>query len=129
MLTWLLKSRWLWQAPAIDLWTIPHTLSGILIAYASVSADAHFWIGFFITLSLATFWEWFEILTSLSKHEPKLNSVGDIIVAQIGYIAGFVLFQNHISEENSVLVVASATLIILIISTLGWASHRLYGKK
>ena len=129
MLTYLLKNRSLfWQGKTLDLWTIPHTLSGLLIAYVFVLMEWNTLVGFFVALGLAILWEVFETKTGLSKKEPHLNGLGDVVVAQIGYIGGLYVFAKAGGTVLDAKIAAAAFLIFSAISLLGWASHRLYAK-
>lgn len=126
MLTYLLKNRSVfWQGKYFDLWTIPHTLSGFLIAYVFVRMEWNTLVGFFVALGLAILWEFFETKTGLSKKEPHLNGLGDVVVAQIGFIAGLYIFQTQVNDTS---IAAISFFMFSIVTVLGWTSHRFYAK-
>lgn len=129
MWNYLLKNRPVfWQGKALDLWTIPHTISGLLIAYGFLQFGINPWIGFFANLSIALAWEWFEKITDLSKTEPRLNGVLDVVMAQAGYVLGFVLFEVYSGTSPEVLIVIASSAVFFIVSALGWISHHLYAE-
>lgn len=127
MLDALLKKRSWWEAPLVDLWTLPHLLSGVLIAYGARLYGVDFWTGLFISFSIATLWEVFEILTRISDVEHHTNGASDIAVAQIGYLAGAWFFWKYAGTLLGTSVFIAAAALFATISALGWLSHHWYG--
>lgn len=128
MLTYLLKNRSLWEAPLLDLWTIPHTLSGVLIAYAAMLWGIDFWTGLMASFILATLWEMFEVITRISDVEHHTNGASDIFVAQVGYGVGAWALPAHLGTGVDIFVIGIVALAFLTICVLGWLSHHWYGK-
>lgn len=129
MLDSLLKNRALWEHPVLDLWSIPHALSGTLIAYAVLYFGVDLWLGLGISIALAALWELFEKLTHISDVEHHTNGLSDVVVAQLGYGAGVWLFPVYAGTAAGTAALAAATIIFAAVSLLGWLSHHWYGKK
>lgn len=123
----LLKDRSLWEHRYIDLWTIPHALSGVLIAYGCTWLGISPWLGFGASVAIALLWELFEIITHISDVEHHTNGIGDIIVAQVGYGVGIWLLSTY--PGSTAAIVAVAATVFAGVSILGWVSHHWYGKK
>ncbi|MCC7500608.1 hypothetical protein IT396_02290 [Candidatus Nomurabacteria bacterium] len=127
MLSYILKKRSWWEHPVIDLWTIPHTLSGALLAYAVIWFGINLWLGLGIGIAIAIGWEIFEKITHISDVEHHTNGASDVIVAQIGYGAGVWLFTTYTTIGFGAGIAACLLLIFGGISLLGWLSHHWYG--
>jgi hypothetical protein len=125
---WILKKRSLWERHVLDLWSIPHTLFGTLIAYACLAFGINVWRGLLLCIVLAALWELFEKITRLSDVEHRINGWSDVIVAQVGYGVGILLFITTDAKVDTVIASASASVFVLV-CVLGWLSHHWYGKK
>lgn len=128
MLHTLLKNRSLWEAPLLDLWTIPHTLSGVLIAYGALLLGIDFWTGLLISFAIATLWEVFEVITRISDAEHHTNGASDIFVAQVGYCVGIWALSTEFGTSIDTLVITIVAIIFATLCVLGWLSHHWYGK-
>lgn len=111
----------------IDLWTVPHVISGVVIGYLVFFFNIPFWNGFWVALSIGIGWELFERITRLSRTEAYTNSLADIAAAQIGFIAAFLLLQkfNSPAAEGVVIAILCATFGALCL--LGWRAYKYYG--
>ena len=127
MLNALLRNRRLWEAPLLDLWSIPHFISGSLIAYCVFYLDISVWLGLGLSIVIAIAWELFEIATNISAVEHKINGASDLVLAQLGYGAGFWLFSAY--PALALGIVSCLALVFVAMCALGWASHHWYGKK
>ena len=125
----ILKDRSLWEAPVLDLWTLPHLLSGTFVAWAVVQLEFNLWLGLGVSIAIAILWELFEKVTHLSDAEHHTNGPSDIIVAQAGYGLGAWVFLAHKGSGVDTLVLLAAAAIFIIVCILGWLSHHWYGKK
>lgn len=123
----LLKNRALWEHPVLDLWSVPHLLSGTIVAYAVLWLGVDPWLGLGISVALAVVWEIFEKVTHLSDVEHHTNGWSDVIAAQIGYGAGWWLFAAL--PAHAAWIAGAAVLVFAALSILGWLSHHWYGKK
>ncbi len=122
-----LNRRSTWRGKYIDLWTLPHIISGVVIGYLLYFFNVSFGVGFWVALSVGIGWELFERITRLSKTEAYTNSLGDIVAAQVGFVAAFYLLQkfNSPSTENIVIFVLCAVFGVLCL--LGYRAFKYYG--
>ncbi len=129
MLNRILKDRSLWEAPIIDLWSIPHLLSGTLVAWVAVQLGVDLWIGLGVSIAIAVLWELFEKVTHLSDAEHKTNGPSDIVAAQIGYGLGAWVFSTYQGTSIDTIVFLGTAGVFVVVCILGWLSHHWYGKK
>ena len=121
-----LKERKWWERPFVDLWTIPHTLLGVLVAALRLVVGASTLQGWYLLAVMAIVWEGIEYVTGISKVEAPTNSVTDVIVALAGYaVASAALPVLRPTVWFSVVVMVSATLFMAVV-LLGWHAHRYY---
>ncbi len=129
MLDFILKNRRLWERPILDAWSIPHALSGALVAYALVQLDFNLWLGLLVGIAVASLWELFEKITHLSDVEHSTNAWSDIIVAQAGYGLGVWIFTAYAGTGIATAILVIVGIIFAATCTLGWLSHHWYGDK
>jgi FtsH-binding integral membrane protein len=114
-----------WEGRFIDLWSIPHFLTGVVIALIIVFFGQSFMTGFLVTMAVAIAWEIFEIL--IKVHEINTNSITDIFVALIGYCIFFYLPKVLSLERKEVVILLGVCIAIFLISSLiGWFAYRHY---
>lgn len=126
--SWLIRfmsDRALWEGQYVDLWTIPHVISGALIAYVLVGLGLDFWQGLGVSVIIGSAWELFEKFTTLSYTEYVSNSFADIAFAQVGFILFFYVFHGLRPLHGRVLAVV---LLVLFLASvlLGWISYTYY---
>jgi len=122
-----LHRRSTWRGKYVDLWSIPHVISGIVIAYLVFFAGIKFDVGFWIALSIGIGWELFERVTRLSRTEAYTNSLGDIVCAQIGFVAAFLLLQKFNSPAAEGVIIFILCAIFGILCLLGYRAFKYYG--
>lgn len=122
-----LQRRTTWRGKYIDLWTVPHVISGVVIAYLIYFANITFSIGFWIALSIGIGWELFERITRLSRTEAFTNSLGDIVTAQLGFVVAFLLLQKFNSPGAEGVVIFILCTIFGILCLLGYRAFKYYG--
>jgi hypothetical protein len=127
MLERFLSNRAFWERRYIDMWTIPHTLFGVVVAFTLINfSSVGFWVGLAITTVLAIFWEAFERITKIGNEEYVSNSIGDIIVADIGFAAGTYVFSAFTDISWTIFLIIVPIWIIATI--LGWTAFRRYAR-
>ena len=120
-------ARRFWEGRYVDLWSIPHVISGALIAFALIRLGFGFWSGLALVAALASGWELFERFTTLAKTEYPSNSLMNIVFAVLGYL----LFRwfavlNARAMRVGVSYVLLAAFVVLVL--FGWASYVRYRK-
>lgn len=120
-----MRRHW-WERPYIDLWTIPHTLMGALVAAAAVYWGWANWVGPAVVIALALVWELIEHVTGISRVEAFSNKVSDVVAAVIGYGLGLIAFRYINSARTYTAVVTAVILVDLVVTAMGWAAYRIY---
>ncbi len=122
-----MKRRSTWRGTYIDLWSVPHVISGVVLGYLAYFSSLSFWNGFWIALSVGIGWELFERITRLSRTEAYTNSLGDIVCAQAGFVAAFLLLQKFNNPATEKFVVIALCIIFGILCLLGFRAFKYYG--
>jgi len=122
----ILTSRALWEQPILDLWTVPHFLSGIIIALLIRYKNINLWFGFFISLILSILWEISEHFLSLSRAEYFSNQIADIVFAQIGFLVGVFLLKQKAKKSGLLHTTSIMVGVFLVLVLFGWLSFRSY---
>jgi hypothetical protein len=106
----------------LDLWSVPHFLSGMSVALGLFIVGLDFntavVVGFFMLVA----WEFFEYFAEIE--EGRINSIMDIVVGMTSLVPTFIWAGDQ-TFQTVVVVFAAITVIDLILSTFGWiASHK-----
>jgi hypothetical protein len=106
----------------LDLWSIPHILSGIV-----VGLTAHF-IGFatipsfVIAFLVLVGYEMFEVIAKIE--ETRANRFLDVVVGMASFTPTF-LFAPSLTTEQAVAALVAVATIDAVLSWFGWrASHK-----
>jgi len=121
----VLSNRDLWEQPLLDLWAVPHFLSGVLIAAAFILLARSLVSGFFFAGFIAVAWELFEHATGISTVEATSNIIADVIVLLVGF-AVLVPFRSLLSDERGQWLVGSVSVAHVATTLLGWLSYQQY---
>ncbi|HVY72989.1 MAG TPA: hypothetical protein VG984_03000 [Candidatus Paceibacterota bacterium] len=122
-----LNRRSTWRGNYIDLWTIPHFISGIVIGYIIFFFDIEFVSGFWIALSIGIGWELFERITHLSRTEAYTNSLSDIVAAQIGFVGAYCFLEKFNSPTTEAPIIIFLCVTFGALCLLGWRAYKYYG--
>ena len=127
-ITWLtrfMSDRAIWEGRYADLWSIPHVISGMLVAFALLGLEIDFWQGLGVSVLVAIAWELFERFTGLSSTEFLTNSIADLLFAQIGFITGYALLRG-LRHERAMNVAWALLIVFIACVILGWISYTYY---
>lgn len=127
MSTPFLYRRSTWRGTFFDLWTLPHVISGMLIAHVALIFEMSFGAAFWMALAIGVGWELFERITHLSRTEAYTNSLGDIVGAHVGFMMGWGLFSYITDGQNTMIVVLLLCALFALICFFGWRAFRYYG--
>ena len=114
---------WWKKGRAFDLWSIPHFLFGILMAFLPPLADISFGFALSLTLVFAVLWELFEMIIGIK--ETVLNSLLDVFLPIVGYIITSYIILSYSYHQDDLTVIAVAVLAVYIFTNLsGWRAYR-----
>lgn len=117
------KRDWWKRGRALDLWSIPHFLFGILMAFLPPLIGISLLSALSLTLILALVWEVYEKLIGIK--ETVLNIVSDFILPIVAFTATALVLRAYPLHREDVVVVASAVLFLYIFTNLsGWLAYR-----
>jgi hypothetical protein len=108
----------------LDLWSVPHFLSGMLVGFALRYIGLATLPAFVIALVLLIAYEFFEYFADIE--EMFTNSVMDVVVGMVSFAPTFFLFPI-ILPHDALTLFAFTAILDAILSWLGWrASHKAY---
>lgn len=117
------KRDWWKRGRALDLWSIPHFLFGVLMAFVPPLTDLSLPTALSLTLILALVWEMYEKLVDIK--ETVLNSLFDIILPIVAFTSTSYALLAYPLHPDDLLVVASAVLFLYVFTNLsGWMAYR-----
>jgi hypothetical protein len=120
--------RVFWEQPFIDLWTIPHTLIGVIFIYLARRWKLNLWAGLVFSIAFAFMWEILEFGTGVSEAEFFYNHASDILVTQIGYTAGWLVFAK-VSEEEEARIIKWVGGVFVVVAVAGFICAKVLGPK
>ncbi len=108
------------------MWSIPHTLFGVVLAFFVPPTRRGVYGGFAIVTGFALIWELFEYLTGVSTEEVATNSATDVIVAQLGFLVTAFLLQRVHNPQLRGWLFAIVACVWIAFEILGWLAYRHY---
>lgn len=109
----------------LDLWSVPHFLSGIVLGlimhFLNYQAVPTFIIAFLILVA----YEMFEVIVKIE--ETRMNRVLDVVVGMVSFTPTF-LFAPMFLEMQNIIALVSVAILDAAISWFGWdASQKAAG--
>lgn len=117
------KRDWWQRGKAFDLWSIPHFLFGILMAFVPPLTGVSFLTALALTVILAMLWEIFEKFVAIK--ETVQNSLLDMILPIVAFMLTSYALRIYSFRYDEVLVIATAVLVLYTFTNLfGWLAYR-----
>jgi type III secretory pathway component EscU len=91
----------------VDLWSLVHFLSGVLLAAVTQRLDLPFFWALAVSVVALVAWEWFEALKKII--EPSVNVTVDIVIG----LVGFLLAWSFVSWNDALLVAVLIATVLL----------------
>jgi len=114
---------WWQKGKAFDLWSIPHFLFGILMAFLPSLTGISFLTALALTLILAMLWEIYEKFADIK--ETIENSLLDIILPVVAFTLTSYVLRLYTFRYDELLVVAIAIFIVYAFTNIsGWLAYR-----
>ena len=104
----------------LDIWSIPHFLSGIIIGLPALQYGFGFTSALLIVLGLSIFFEIVEEVFHVD--ESHINKIGDIILGFIAYICGYYFFITFDPYEQNIILIVSC-FVYLLVAVPGWIKY------
>lgn len=105
----------------LDLWSVPHFLSGIALAFTiylfKFDTDAAFIIAFLLLVA----YEMFEVIAKIE--ETPTNRIMDVVVGMVSFTPTFLL-APRLSETEFILVFGAVLTLDAVLSTIGWSASQ-----
>lgn len=117
------KRDWWAKGKALDLWSIPHVLFGVLAGMVPSLTGTSFLTTFAYTIILALAWEVYEKLADIK--ETLLNSLFDIILPIFSLILTHWTLVSYPPHPDDLRVITLAVLVLYAYTNIsGWLAYR-----
>ena len=105
----------------LDLWSVPHFLSGVVVALSLYVFGFEVRSAFVIAFLLLVGYEMFEVIAKID--ETRWNRTLDVVVGMVSFVPAFLLAPALAPEEARV---ALAIIFIMdaVLSFLGWRASQ-----
>jgi len=115
----LIHAKWQ-EARYLDLWSIVHLLSGMVLAMIISFFGFSFWFSVVVAFLLMVVWEFFESAIGIGEHATNLFT--DLVVGLIGYFITVVWIPDNA-------YIWATLILLLIIGALDWVGFSSYKKR
>lgn len=117
------RRDWWKRGRALDLWSIPHFLLGVLTALLPPLLGASLVQALVLTLVFALSWELFERYAGIK--ETFLNGLADVLLPIVSFTGVSFLLRAYAFHPDELAVFMSATLTLYCYTNLsGWLAYR-----
>lgn len=101
----------------LDLWSIPHFLSGMCVGFALLFLGFDFRSAWIIALLLLVAYEMFEIIAQIE--ETRMNSFLDVVVGMSSFLLTF-QYAPQLPHQQAVILFGAVFIVDSILSFFGW---------
>lgn len=106
----------------IDSWSVPHFLLGTLIAMVTVVFGFPPLPLFFVTLTVAVLWEFFEMHVGI--RETRMNVVSDLLMPLLAYVVTlWLLGAPGMTHEHQVALLTVTIIFYSLTSYAAWQAR------
>ncbi len=105
----------------LDLWSVPHFLSGIALAFTIYFFHFEIAPSFVIGFILLVLYELFEVVAKIE--ETPTNRIMDVVVGMTSFTPTFLL-APRVSPSQLIFIFGIILTIDIILSTLGWSASK-----
>jgi len=117
------KRDWWQKGRALDMWSIPHFLFGVLTAILAALLNLSFIAMLALTTGIATLWEIGEYFFDIE--ETFLNRMFDIILPIVACILTINILLAYTLYRDDLIVIGIAVSIIYAYTNIsGWLAYR-----
>jgi len=112
----------IWQeGKYLDIWSIVHLISGVLLGSLLIILGIGFWSGLGIATVLLILWEIFEIVAG--GDEFLRNRIVDVIIGLIGYLIAWSFYGQVKTEKHkktALFILKILIVVSIILNIWGW---------
>jgi hypothetical protein len=113
----------LWEeGKYVDMWSIPHILSGVIMAGLFNWLGIGFWLNLLLSTALMIGWEFFELFV-LGVHEHMTNKVMDVVTGLLGFFTSYSLINKY-SVTPLIPYLIFVIIIYAFLNTWGYLSYK-----
>lgn len=117
------KRDWWRKGKALDLWSIPHVLFGVLTGFLPQLTGLSFLTALALTIIFALSWEIYEKFAEIK--ETVLNSLFDIVLPVLSFtLTSHALIWYPISYDDLVVVATAVFIVYAFTNISGWLAYR-----
>lgn len=113
-----------WQkGRAFDLWSIPHFLFGMIMAFLPFVTPISLIASFSLMLLLALLWEIYEKIIHIN--ETVTNNLFDVLLPVISFVFLAMFLEKSDINHSTIIVLLIATIIIYLFTNIsGWFAFK-----
>jgi len=117
------KRDWWQKGRAFDLWSIPHFLFGVLMAFVPQLIGVSFLTALSLTLILAMCWEIYEKFMDIK--ETIQNSLLDVILPVVAFtLTSYLLLIYPLHYDDSLVLMSAVLALYTFTNVSGWLAYR-----
>ncbi len=117
------KRDWWKKGRAFDLWSIPHFLFGVLMAFVPPITGLSFLTALALTIILAMVWEIYEKFMDIK--ETVQNSLLDVILPVVAFtLTSYLLLIYPLHYDDSLVLMGAILALYTFTNVSGWLAYR-----
>ncbi len=105
----------------LDLWSVPHFLSGMVVAFSLFFLGFEARSAFIIAFLLLVVYEMFESVAKIE--ETKWNRVLDVVVGMVSFTPTFLLLPR-VDTTEAIIAFVAITCADVVLSFFGWRASQ-----
>lgn len=118
-----MQRDWWQKGKAFDLWSIPHFLFGMLMAFLPYVTTVSLISSFALMLLFAVLWELYEKFIHIN--ETLTNNLFDVLLPVISFVFLSMFLEKSEISRTTIWVLFGATLLIYVFTNIsGWLAFR-----
>lgn len=110
------------EARYLDLWAIPHLLSGAALAFLLLSLGGLRAFSYGITFLVLAGWELGESLFGIT--EARENSILDVVIGVFGFVLAYEIGRLFLGPEAVTALFVFDVIVLLLLTFFGWLDYK-----
>lgn len=113
------------EARYLDLWAVPHLLSGVALAFLFLSFGSLRSLSYGISFLILAGWELGEGIVGI--REARENSVLDVVIGIVGFVLAYEIGRLALSSETVTALFVFDIIVLSLLTLFGWLDYRKRG--